>query len=123
MTKKELTQNSPLESGCVEECSPLADTELDRQFPRSEQRRDTFATIHPPQGASTAPVRCRVVVRDLSQGGFGIAHSEMLVARQQIELEVGTRSLVGEVQWCRSIQRGVFIAGCRIVDSKEAVER
>jgi hypothetical protein len=102
----------------VEECSALADTELERRFPRSELHRSALATIHPPDGKGIEPVRCDVVLRDLSERGFGIAYTQMLVPRQRIEVEVGSKHLVGDVLWCRAIQRGMYIAGCRLLASK-----
>jgi hypothetical protein len=76
------------------------------------------ATIYPPDGADAQPVRCTILVRNLSQGGFGIAHKEMLRLKQRIELEINTKRLVGEVQWCRQIQQGFYMAGCRLVISQ-----
>ena len=104
----------PLSDG-VEECSPQADTELDRQLPRIEFRGSTSAVIYPRGDGTSKPVRCTVQMRDLSDAGFGITHTEMLRPRQRIELELGPKCLVGEVQWCRPIQAGLFIVGCRLI--------
>jgi hypothetical protein len=100
---------------CFEEYMGLEDTEIDRRFPRTEFHGSAGATIYPPPGAAAPPVRCTVLVRNLSQGGFGIRHTEMLQLRQRIELEVETKRLVGEVLWCRQIQHGFYIAGCQLV--------
>src|SRR5262245_36242698 len=118
MPDQHTTYDNQIGSDGFEECSTLADTELERRFPRSELHRAASATIYPPDGKSTNPVRCNVTMRDLSERGFGITHTEMLVPRQRIEVEVGPKHLVGDVLWCRSIQRGVYIAGCRLVASK-----
>jgi PilZ domain len=103
---------------CSEEYMDLEDTEVDRQFPRTEYNGSAAAIIYPLGGAA-APLRCTVLVRNLSQGGFGIAHTEMLQPKQRIELEVQTKHLAGEVRWCRQVQHGFYIAGCQLVASSE----
>src|SRR6266850_7195109 len=84
---------------CSEEYMGLEDTEIDRRFPRTEFHGSAEATIYPPPGAAAPPVRCTVLVRNLSQGGFGIRHTEMLQLKQRIELEVESKRRVGEVRW------------------------
>jgi hypothetical protein len=101
-----------------EECSPQADTELDRQIPRTDFRGSASAIIYPRDVGTSRPVRCMVQMRDLSNSGFGITHSQMLLPRQRVELELGAKCLVGEVQWCRPIQSGLYIAGCRLIASE-----
>jgi hypothetical protein len=101
-----------------DECSPQADTELDRQLLRTEFRGNTSAIIYPRDDRASKPVRCTVQMRDLSDAGFGITHTEMLRPKQRIELELGSKCLVGEVQWCRPIQVGLYIVGCRIIASE-----
>ena len=100
---------------CSADCSSQADTEIDRQFPRNDFRGSAPAIIHPPSGQKGKPVRCNVLTRDLSSRGFGIAHTQMLQLRQRVELEVEPKPLVGEVLWCRQIQDGFYIAGCRLI--------
>jgi hypothetical protein len=118
MPDQNTTCDNPIRDDHFEECSALADTELERRFPRSELHRSASATIYPPDGKSKQPVRCSVTMRDLSERGFGITHTELLAPRQRVEVEVGTKHLIGDVLWCRCVQRGVYIAGCRLVDSK-----
>jgi PilZ domain-containing protein len=110
--------NTDAEIHCSEEFMGREDTEIDRRFPRIEVHSSAEATIYPPDGAAAPPVRCTVLVRNLSQGGFGIRHTEMLQPRQRIELEVESKRLAGEVRWCRLIQDGFYIAGCQLIVSE-----
>jgi len=118
MPDRNTTCHNTIENDRLEECSVLADTELERRFPRSELHRSASATIYPLDGKGQQPLRCSVTMRDLSERGFGITHTELLVPRQRIEIDVGAKHLAGDVLWCRCVQRGVYIAGCRLVDSK-----
>jgi hypothetical protein len=118
MANESTAYNTNPEIHCSEEWMALEDTEIDRQFPRNDFNGRVGATIYPPDGAAAEPVRCTVLVRNLSQGGFGIAHTQMLRLRQRIVLDVQTKHLAGEVQWCRQIQDGFYIAGCRLVISE-----
>src|SRR6188474_3526416 len=118
MADKLTADNGVPHSDDAEECSPQADTELDRQIPRTDFRGCASAVIYPRDGGTSEPVRCTVQMRDLSHSGFGITHTQMLRPRQRIELELGTKCLVGEVQWCRPIQSGLYIVGCRLIASE-----
>lgn len=93
-----------------------ADTEIDRQFPRSEFLGRAEATIYPPAGQPGEPVQCTVLTRDLSNRGFGIAHTAPLRPRQRVELQMPKELLAGEVQWCRQLRPELFIIGCRRLD-------
>lgn len=88
-----------------------------RQFPRTDLRGVASATIYPPEGEPGEPIRCSVLTRDLSAGGFGIALSERLRPKQLVELDIDCNRLLGEVRWCREAQFGLYLAGCRIVES------
>jgi hypothetical protein len=118
MADKLTTNNNVRSSDDAEECSTQADTEIDRQIPRTDFRGCASAVIYPRDGGTSQPVRCMVQMRDLSHSGFGITHTQMLLQRQRVELELGTKCLVGEVQWCRPIQSGLYIAGCRLITSE-----
>jgi len=91
------------------------DTEIDRQFPRNEFRGQAEATIYPPAGSKSAPTRCTVLTRDLSNRGFGIAYNEPLRPQQRVELNSGGTQLAGEVLWCRQIRPAFYIIGCRLL--------
>ena len=103
---------------CADQVSTEEETEIARQYPRSELRGIASATIYPPDGATCEPVRCSVLTRDLSLTGFGIALTRMLKPRQRIELDAESKHFVGEVVWCREAEFGFFIAGCRLVNSR-----
>jgi hypothetical protein len=96
-----------------ENCDAFADTEIDRELPRSEFLGSAQATIYPPAGQDGVPVHCTVLTRDLSNRGFGIAHKEPVRPRQRVELETPQGRLTGEVLWCRQIRPEFYIIGCR----------
>jgi hypothetical protein len=87
-----------------------------RRFPRSSFRGTATATIYPLESRpGREPVQCTVLTRDLSCTGIGIAHSEQLLPKQIIVLEAVGKLLVGEVRWCRRIEKNFYVAGCRLV--------
>lgn len=91
-----------------------------RQFPRSPCHGNLNATIYPPPGSPRGePVQCTLLTRDLSCGGIGIAHSEQLFPRQIIVLDAVGKLLVGEVRWCRQLDKRFYIAGCRLVKTSD----
>ena len=102
---------------CYEQCEPHADTEIDRQFPRNDFQGSALATIYPPTGEPGEPVSCTVLTRDLSNRGFGIAHSSPLRPQQRVEIDAPQGRLAGEVQWCRQIRAEFYIIGCRLSPS------
>jgi PilZ domain-containing protein len=115
MADKSIPCDSALRKDWADKVSPDEETEIDRQYPRSELRGIASATIYPQDSESGEPVRCSVLTRDLSLAGFGIALTEKLKPRQRIELDVESKHFVGEVMWCREAQFGFYIAGCRLV--------
>ena len=102
---------------CFEQSEPQGDTEIDRQFPRNEFVGSALATIYPLAGETTEPSRFTVLTRDLSNRGFGIAHTEPLRPQQRIELDAPAGRIAGEVQWCRQIRPQFYIIGCRRLDT------
>ena len=100
-----------------EPCDPSADTEIERQFPRSDVFGVAEATIYPLAGQSGEPIYRAVMVRNLSSRGFGITLDDPLHARQRVELDMQQQRLVGEVLWSRQIQPKIHLVGCRIVGS------
>jgi hypothetical protein len=91
-----------------------------RRFPRSQFRGSAKATIYPPPSMpGNEPVHCTVLTRDLSCGGIGIAHSRQLYPRQIVVLDALGKLLVGEVRWCRRVEDGFYVAGCRLVKTSE----
>jgi len=117
MSEKLIARNEAYGSVGGEECSSEADTEFDRQFPRTEFRGSALAIIYPLDKTSAENIRCTVLMRDFSHSGFGIAHTEMLIPGQRIELQLGPKRLLGLVQWCRPTELGFYIIGCRIATS------
>lgn len=117
MADKTAANNDGYTIDCAEECSSVAETELDRQFPRTKFWGSTQAIVYPPDGTNAQPVRCTVLMRDLSYSGFGIAHTEKFVPGQRIELELEVKRLVGRIQWCHLTELGFYLMGCRIVTS------
>jgi hypothetical protein len=115
MADESTAKNTFIGNDDGDDCSALADTEIDRQFPRNDFRGSASATIYPPEGQNAKPVRCTVLTRDLSSRGFGIAHTQMLKPRQRVELELEPKRLAGEVLWCRQIQEDFYIAGCKLI--------
>lgn len=104
--KAEITQNAP-------PTGPYFDG---RSFRRSSFRGCATATVYSKQpGPSRPPVQCEVLTRDLSCGGIGIAGGERLFPNQVIVLDVLGRLLVGEVRWCRQVDKGFFVSGCKLV--------
>lgn len=101
-------------------CDAYADTEIDRQFPRSEFLGSAPATIYPPAGQTGEAVHCTVLTRDLSNRGFGIAHTAPVRPGQRVELQMPNELLAGEVQWCRQLRPELYIIGCRRLDQAQA---
>jgi hypothetical protein len=98
-------------------CDPSADTDIDRQFPRTDIRSVAKATIYPPPGQAGEPIYRAVMVRNLSTHGFGLTLDTPLHPQQRVELTIDQRRLVGEVQWCRQIHPKTYLVGCRLVSS------
>jgi len=98
------------ETGDSEFCSET------RRFKRSAFSGTAVATIYPPKSQSSdEPLRCEVLTRDLCRGGVGIAHTERLVPQQMVVLEAFGKLLVSEVCWCQRVDKGLYIAGCRLI--------
>jgi PilZ domain-containing protein len=116
MPDKSIAYGSGTGNG-ADKVSVEEETEIARQYPRSELRGVASATIYPLDGETCEPVRCSVLTRDLSLAGFGIALSQMLKPKQRIELDVESKHFVGEVRWCREAHFGFYIAGCRLLHS------
>ena len=100
-----------------EPCDPSADTDIDRQFARSDCFSVAEATIYPLAGQSGEPIYRAVMVRNLSNHGFGITLDDPLKLGQRVELYMEQQRLVGEVQWSRQIQPKIHLVGCRILSS------
>ena len=98
-------------------CDCSADTDIDRQFERSDVFSVAEVTIYPLAGQSGELIYREVMVRDLSNLGFGIILDDPLQPRQQVELYMEEQRLVGEVQWSRQIQPKIHLIGCRLVSS------
>jgi len=104
------------DSGC-KPCDPYADTDIDRQFPRTVFRSFAEATIYPLAGQPGEPICRTVMVRDLSSHGFGLTVDTTLHPQQRVELNIKQQRLVGEVQWSRQIQPDIHLVGCRLLNS------
>jgi len=91
------------------------DTELARQYPRTELCGVACATIHPKEGEGGGPQQCAVLTRDVSLAGFGIALPRLVQPRQRIDLDVEGKRFECEIVWCRDVQFGFYIAGCRLL--------
>jgi hypothetical protein len=102
------------------ECAPCdssADTDIDRQFERSDVFNVAEVRIYPLAGQSGEPIYRAVMVRNLSRHGFGITLDDPLQPRQRVELHMEQQRLVGEVQWSRQIQPKIHLVGCRLLSS------
>ncbi|HEY2415370.1 MAG TPA: hypothetical protein VGI40_24210 [Pirellulaceae bacterium] len=87
-----------------------------RRFQRSDFSGTALATIYPPKRqVGGEPVRCEVLTRDLCCGGVGIAHTQRLLPQQTIVLDAVGKLLVGEVRWCRRIDKDLYFVGCRLI--------
>jgi hypothetical protein len=100
-----------------ESCDPYADTDIDRQFPRTDIRSVAEATIYPLPGQPGEPICREVMVRDLSSHGFGLTLDAPLHPQQRVEFNIDQQRLVGEVQWSRQIQPKIHLVGCRLLSS------
>jgi hypothetical protein len=95
--------------------SPGDETEVARQYERSEFHEIATATIFPRAGDAQPPLHCPVLTRDLSAAGFGIVLTRPLQTRQRIEVTAAQRRFIGEIVWCREAEFGFYIAGCRLL--------
>jgi hypothetical protein len=87
-----------------------------RRFKRLEFSGTAQATIYPHKHEpGSEPIRCEVLTRDLSQGGIGIGHTQRLLPQQMIVLDAVGKLLVGEVRWCRRVEKDLYFVGCRLV--------
>ena len=98
-------------------CDPSAETDIDRQFPRRDFFSVAEARIYPLAGQCGEPIYRAVMVRNLSEHGFGITLDDPLLPRQRVELYLEQQRLVGEVQWSRQIQPKIHLVGCRLLNS------
>jgi hypothetical protein len=98
-------------------CDSSAETELDRQYARTDVFSVAEAIIYPLVGPCNEPIYRAVMVLNLSSHGFGITLDDPLQPRQKVELYIEKQRLVGEVQWCRQIQPKIHLVGCRLLDS------
>jgi len=87
-----------------------------RRFKRLAFSGTAQATIYPlEQAPGCEPIRCEVLTRDLSCGGIGIAHTERLAPQQMVVLDAVGKLLISEVRWCRRVDKGFYVAGCRLI--------
>jgi hypothetical protein len=101
--------------------APIAEYGDLRRFKRLAFSGTALATIYPypeKQQSTCEPKCCEVLTRDLSCGGVGIAHTESLVPHQTVVLDAAGKLLIAEVRWCQRVDKGLYIAGCRLIKTK-----
>jgi hypothetical protein len=91
-----------------------------REFPRIPFRGRAMAVIFPAAddlGSKTIE-DSEVVTCDLSREGVSILHRTKLVPGQQMMLMLNESMQLAEVRWCCRVWDGLYVAGCRLEESR-----
>lgn len=90
----------------------------DREHARVPFRGRASAVVFPPPSSpKSEPVESEVVTTDISRGGLSLLHRRELEPGQQVLLSLSRGTCTVEVCWCCRAWAGLYIAGCRFVDS------
>jgi hypothetical protein len=94
-----------------------APSSADREHTRIPFRGRAAAVVFPPPSSKAEPVESEVVTTDISRGGLSLLHRRELEPGQQVLLSLSRGTCTVEVCWCCRVWAGLYIAGCRFVDS------
>jgi PilZ domain len=90
----------------------------EREHSRIPFRGRAAAVVFPPPSSPKAePVESEVVTTDISRGGLSLLHRRELEPGQQVLLSLSRGTCTVEVCWCCRVWSGLYIAGCKFLDS------
>jgi PilZ domain-containing protein len=100
------------------ETGPDGGSEAEREFSRVPFRGRASAVIYPPPSAPHAePQESEVLTTDISRGGLSLLHRRELHTGQHVVLKLSRGDCKLEVCWCCRVWSGLYIAGCRFLDT------
>jgi hypothetical protein len=106
--------------------APEADSlEETRETGRKESRipfrgRAKAVVYPPPSSPDGKPVASEVVTTDISRSGLSLLYRKELHPGQRVLLRLKRVDCTVEVCWCCRVWPGLYIAGCRFLDSEFA---
>src|SRR4051794_5450143 len=83
-----------------------------RQFPRFYFRSCADVVIHS-LGRNQPPTHASVLTSDVSRSGMSLVHGGQLFPGQKIDIVLNGAVRHLEVMWCRRIDKGRYLVGCR----------
>ena|SRR5688572_3969481 len=95
-----------------------AEGNKEREHSRIPFRGRAAAVVFPPPSSpKSEAVESEVVTTDISRGGLSLLHRRELEPGQQVLLSLSRGTCTVEVCWCCRVWSGLYIAGCKFVDS------